>query len=111
LGDQGDVLIPPIPSEVAMLLRRALMLLALSVVATQVAPTQPSTERPAANGGAVTPRTPDGRPDLQGVWHYGTVTPLQRREEFADRPFITDEEPAQWVATMLASRNNDHETH
>ncbi len=28
----------------------------------------------------VVPRTPDGRPDLQGNWSSATVTPLQRRE-------------------------------
>ena len=26
----------------------------------------------------VVPRTPDGRPDLQGNWTNGTLTPLQR---------------------------------
>ena len=31
-------------------------------------------------GGWVVPRTPDGRPDLQGEWTNGTMTPLQRPE-------------------------------
>ncbi len=30
--------------------------------------------------GWVVPRTPDGRPDLQGEWTNGTMTPLQRPE-------------------------------
>ncbi len=32
-----------------------------------------------ANGAEQTiPRTPDGKPDLQGVWDYATITPLER---------------------------------
>jgi len=27
----------------------------------------------------VTPRTPEGHPDLQGVWDFRTATPLERR--------------------------------
>lgn len=41
------------------------------------------------------PRTSWGHPDLQGVWDYRTITPLERRPEFADREFYTPEEIAQ----------------
>ena len=70
--------------------RRALIVLVLSHLATQDAIAQPPTERQGPNGGAVAPRTPDGRPDLQGVWHYATATPLERLAEFADRPFVSE---------------------
>ena len=30
------------------------------------------------------PRTPDGRPDLQGIWSFATLTPLERPRELAD---------------------------
>ena len=90
-----------------MLLRRALIVLVLSLLTTQGAIAQTPTERPVANGGAVAPRTPDGRPDLQGVWHYATATPLERFPEFADRAFITEEEAVAWLAKQLATRNND----
>lgn len=30
------------------------------------------------------PRTPDGRPDLQGIWDYATVTPLERPASVKD---------------------------
>ena len=40
------------------------------------------------------PRTPDGRPDLQGVWLSNTATPLQRPSAFAGRERLTDEEVA-----------------
>jgi hypothetical protein len=41
------------------------------------------------------PRTPWGDPDLQGVWDYRTITPLQRSRELGDRAFYTDEEVAE----------------
>jgi hypothetical protein len=41
------------------------------------------------------PRTSWGDPDLQGVWDYRTITPLERRAEIGDREFYTDEEIAQ----------------
>jgi hypothetical protein len=37
-------------------------------------------------------RTPDGQPDLQGVWTNNGVTPLQRPDVFKDREFLTDAE-------------------
>ena len=38
------------------------------------------------------PRTSWGDPDLQGVWDFRTITPMQRPESQADREFLTDEE-------------------
>lgn len=35
-----------------------------------------------------------GDPDLQGVWDFRTITPLERPEEFGDRTFLTAEEAA-----------------
>src|SRR5262245_60813310 len=41
------------------------------------------------------PRTPDGQPDLQGVWLDTSVTPLERPKALGDRKFLTDAEVAQ----------------
>jgi hypothetical protein len=38
------------------------------------------------------PRTPDGKPDLQGVWSNNSVTPLMRPRQWADRETISDAE-------------------
>ena len=38
------------------------------------------------------PRTPDGHPDFQGIWENDIATPLQRPQEIADRPVLTDAE-------------------
>ncbi len=40
------------------------------------------------------PRTAWGDPDLQGVWDYRTITPLQRPTDLADKEFLTEEEAA-----------------
>jgi len=41
------------------------------------------------------PRTSWGDPDLQGVWDYRNITPLQRPDDVGDRTFFTDEEAAE----------------
>ena len=40
------------------------------------------------------PRTSDGQPDLQGVWDFRTITPLERPDIFAGKEVLTDEEVA-----------------
>ena len=39
-------------------------------------------------------RTAWGHPDLQGIWDFSTITPLERLEELADKEFWTTEEAA-----------------
>jgi hypothetical protein len=38
------------------------------------------------------PRTPDGRPDLQGVWSNNGVTPMTRPAQWKDKERLTDAE-------------------
>jgi hypothetical protein len=38
------------------------------------------------------PRTPDGRPDLQGVWTNATITPLERPAAMAGKATLTGPE-------------------
>jgi len=44
-------------------------------------------------------RTADGRPDLQGVWTNGTLTPLTRPAEFANRFSLTEAEAREFERT------------
>jgi hypothetical protein len=44
------------------------------------------------------PRTPDGQPDLQGIWTSPTLTAFERPAEFGDKAFLTAEEAAAWEA-------------
>ena len=47
----------------------------------------------------IAPRTEWGHPDLQGVWNFSSVIPLERPAFFGDKQFLTDEE-----ITALASQ-------
>ncbi|MXZ72329.1 MAG: hypothetical protein F4Z04_12625 [Acidobacteria bacterium] len=44
------------------------------------------------------PRTPDGHPDLQGVWANNNATPLERPAAWAGKSSLTDEELAAFRA-------------
>ena len=55
---------------------------------------------PAAGQDAV-PRTPWGHPELQGVWDFRTITPLERPVELADREFLTAEEAASFEQDVV----------
>ena len=40
------------------------------------------------------PRTPDGQPDIQGVWTNATMTPLERPADLAGKAFFSEAEAA-----------------
>jgi hypothetical protein len=75
---------------------------AIGIVLTAI----PAAAQPAAGGNGaaswVMPRTPDGQPDLQGVWDYRTATPLERPPEFAGKQFLTDAEIADYERRAAA---------
>jgi hypothetical protein len=50
-------------------------------------------------------RTADGHPDLQGVWDFRTVTPLQRPDEYAGKAVLTDQEAVEFERKY--ARNQD----
>ena len=52
------------------------------------------------------PRLPDGRPDLQGVWDFRTLTPLERPEDLADKAILGAEEAAQ-IESAAAARSEE----
>src|SRR5262245_46773221 len=53
------------------------------------------------------PRTPDGKPDLQGIWSYATITPVERPAEFAGKEFLTEQEAAAYEKRILQENNRD----
>jgi hypothetical protein len=63
----------------------AVGLVAVSLAAQQAGPA-------GAAAGWQVPRTPDGHPDLQGVWGNNSVTPMTRPTQWKDKASLTDAE-------------------
>jgi hypothetical protein len=69
----------------------ALTALTLAPIA---AAAQAPAEKPPTAPAYKVPLTADGQPDLQGVWGYATITPLERPAELGEKQVLTDEEAA-----------------
>ncbi len=69
----------------------ALAVVAVVAFASGQAIGQTSTEEPSWTA----PRTPEGQPDLRGIWTNNSATPMQRPEVLGDRTELTEEELAQ----------------
>jgi len=68
---------------------------AAGIVALATAPLDGQTRAGATAAKTWTqPRTPDGQPDLQGVWTNATITPFERPSALAGKEFLTAEEAA-----------------
>ena len=52
------------------------------------------------------PRTPDGKPDLQGTYTHGTLTPFERPAALGDKAFYTEEEAREEERKAIARRAN-----
>ncbi|MEO2197486.1 MAG: hypothetical protein ABGY72_15540 [bacterium] len=69
-----------------------IFLLALAGATAGVLPAEAQVDR-VADPNWTTPRTPDGQPDLQGIWGNKTITPIERPGS-QGQAFLTDEEMA-----------------
>jgi hypothetical protein len=53
------------------------------------------------------PRTPWGHPDLQGVWDYRTITPLERPGALSGKQFLTEDEATVFEREENRRQNRD----
>ena len=58
-----------------------------------------------------TPRTPDGHPDLQGTWSNTTLTPLERPADLAGKPYLTEQEAAEYEKRTFGVKSLDTSGH
>jgi len=54
---------------------------------------------------AEVPRTSWGAPDLQGVWDFRSITPMERPADLADKEFLTEEEAANLEQETIEKNN------
>lgn len=85
--------------QLAAVVRVLVVLIAIASLAPVLATAQPS-----PSAATSVPRTPDGHPDLQGVWDFGTVTPLQRPAALAGKEFLTEEDVSALEAQAAEGR-------
>jgi len=90
--------------EVPMTIRGIVLTAVLAAIALALAATIPAV---AQNKAWTAPKTPDGKPDLQGIWSYATITPLERPAEFAGKEFLTEQEAAAYEKRTLEANNRD----
>jgi len=60
------------------------------------APTPAKAKTTAAAKAYTPPHTADGHPDLQGLWDFRNVIPLERPSQYASKEFLTDQEAAEF---------------
>ena len=79
------------------------------VIATMVlVPRSAVGQAPAGAAGTGTqPLTSWGDPDLQGVWDFRTITPMERPGELADKAVLTEEEAAAFAEAQSRRLNRD----
>ena len=53
------------------------------------------------------PRTPDGQPDIQGIWSNAVLTPLERPVDLKDKAFLTEKEALDYEKRTVENSNKD----
>jgi hypothetical protein len=61
----------------------------------------------AQSKGPAPARTADGKPNLEGIYSFSTITPLQRPERLAGKATLSDEEAVAFEASENTRQNRD----
>jgi hypothetical protein len=86
-------------------MRKTLATIVAATVALTTMPLAGQTARPtAASATSAGPRTPDGHPDLTGIYDIATLTPVERA---ASSPLVLTDEQAAKLEQAVAARKND----
>src|SRR5579884_296335 len=73
----------------------AVLLSCLALPLAAQSPSNPVKKPASAAHAAWTPsRTPDGQPDMQGIWTNPTITPFERPQELAGKAVLSEQEAA-----------------
>jgi hypothetical protein len=80
----------------------------IAVAAVVPIPIAGQTLTPRASKTWTPPQTPDGQPDLQGIWTNSTLTPLERPRELADKEFFTEQEAVEYEKLRRDQNNADN---
>jgi hypothetical protein len=74
---------------------RAVKALIFAAAISSLIPAATDAQSPTGTSGSFSvPKTPWGDPDLQGIWNFGTITPLERPADLGNRATLTPEEVA-----------------
>lgn len=97
-------------SRLSLVVRLVAVVIAVWSLAPAAIVGQPANGASAPTEPWAVPRTPDGHPDLQGLWTNETFTPLERPAELAGKEFFTDEEAAQFLASRVDTLEGQSKT-
>jgi len=81
--------------------RNHLLVSGFALLTTLSLSVPPSAAQPAPT------RTPDGKPNLAGIYSFSTITPLQRPEGLAGKATLTDEEAVAFESSENTRQNRD----
>ena len=101
------------PTETVMsALGRSLVVLAAVAVSVTIVTVQTRAQRPVSTQSSTksgqVPRTTFGQPDMQGVWSFSSITPLERPDELVGKAVLTEKEAVQYYDAL--TRAIDHDT-